>query len=68
MLTELGACIREARLSAAMSQRKLARRAGLSQQHLVNIEHGRVDPSFSMLVQLAAGLDLRIDELLSRLG
>lgn len=68
MLSELGVCVRETRLAAGVSQRELARRTGISHPHLVNIEHGRIDPSFSVLAQLAAGLDLRPDELLARLS
>lgn len=57
-----GQFVREARRRAALSQRALAARAGVSQPLVARIESGEVDPSFSRCLQLvrACGFDLDI--------
>ena len=57
------ALVREARAQAGLSQRALARRAGVAQSEIARIEGGRQDPSFNRLERLlrAAGYDLRLE-------
>ena len=57
-----GQFVREARLRAGMTQRALARRAGVSQPTVARIESGETAASLEQIVQLvrAAGFDLEI--------
>ena len=56
------AILREARARAGLSQRALARRAGVAQSEIARIEAGRQEPAFRTLERLvrAAGFDLRV--------
>jgi transcriptional regulator with XRE-family HTH domain len=47
-----------------MSQRELARRAGLSRAYVSRLEIGRHDPTLSTLVKLAKALRVRVSKLL----
>ena len=55
--------VREARSRAALSQRKLARRAGTSQSVVARVEAGQTRPGSETLSRLlaAAGFELRAD-------
>ncbi|MGH7701982.1 MAG: helix-turn-helix domain-containing protein [Gemmatimonadales bacterium] len=57
-----GELLREARLSAGLSQRGLARRAGTAQSVVARIEGGRTSPSWETLSRLltALGLEMRV--------
>jgi transcriptional regulator with XRE-family HTH domain len=57
-----GNLIKQARLTAGLSQRELARRAGTSQATLSAYERGEKSPSVDTLARVvrSAGLDLRI--------
>lgn len=57
------ALIREVRATVGLSQRALAKRAGVAQSEIARIEMGRQEPSFARVEELAAaaGLDLRIE-------
>lgn len=61
MTTWAGSLIRLARVTAGLSQRELAQRAGTSQPTIAAYEGGRKEPSLSTLARIlrAAGLDLR---------
>jgi transcriptional regulator with XRE-family HTH domain len=59
---EAGTLLRRARVSARLSQRALAERAGTSQSVVARIESGVTDPGTATLLGLldAAGFDLRV--------
>jgi transcriptional regulator with XRE-family HTH domain len=63
----VGAAIRRARKHAGMTVVDLARRSGLSQPHLSQLENGRAAPSIAALYSLAAALGIGAEELLPRL-
>lgn len=48
-----------------LSREELASNVGLNLKHLINIESGIRIPRINELVQLAVGLDVSIDELVS---
>ncbi|OAF19647.1 transcriptional regulator [Bradyrhizobium neotropicale] len=48
------------RIRAAMSQRALAVRSGLTQAHISQIETGRLEPGLSSFIQMARALDLEV--------
>lgn len=48
------------RIKAAMSQRALGVRSGLTQAHISQIENGRLEPGLSSFIHLARALDLEI--------
>jgi transcriptional regulator with XRE-family HTH domain len=52
----------EARRRAGISQRELAKRAGVSPSTVTRIERGRMEPTFDLLTRLveACGQELRI--------
>jgi transcriptional regulator with XRE-family HTH domain len=52
--------LREARERAAMSQRELSERSGLTQSHISQIERGGMEPGLSSLIDLARALDLEV--------
>jgi transcriptional regulator with XRE-family HTH domain len=56
------AICREARRRAGVSQRELAKRAGVSPSTVTRIERGRMEPTFDLLTRLveACGQELRI--------
>lgn len=56
------AILREARARAGLSQRALARQAGVAQSEIARIEAGRQEPAYRTLERLvrAAGFDLRV--------
>ncbi|MEW6049419.1 MAG: transcriptional repressor LexA [Bacillota bacterium] len=54
----IGEKIRALRKDKQLTQRELARRAGVSPQYLCDVECGRVNPSLSALEKIAAGLGL----------
>jgi len=61
----LGAVVRRLRRQHDLTQEQLARRAGLDQGHLSQIESGkRANPSAAVLKKLARALDVEIGELL----
>ncbi|WP_375781498.1 helix-turn-helix domain-containing protein [Roseococcus suduntuyensis] len=55
-LLQLGVAVRQARLARAMSQEALADRAGIHVTYLSGVERGKRNPTFSILVRIAAGL------------
>lgn len=65
MLRQLGLAVRDAREASGISQRELARRSGLTRQHIGQIEFGRVDPSYSVMLQLTRALDMRLADLVA---
>lgn len=52
--------LKRARLTAGLSQRALAERAGVTQSHISQIENGSTEPGLSSLIDLARALDLDV--------
>src|SRR6267143_2578552 len=48
------------RVKAALSQRALAKRSGLTQAHISQIETGTLEPGLSSFIDVARALDLEI--------
>jgi transcriptional regulator with XRE-family HTH domain len=48
------------RAKAALSQRALAARSGLTQSHISQIETGRLEPGLSSFIEMARALDLEV--------
>ncbi|GMQ85194.1 MAG: helix-turn-helix transcriptional regulator [Acidimicrobiia bacterium] len=65
---EVGGFIREQRERSAMSLRKLADKAGISNPYLSQIERGLRRPSADILVSIAGALGLRAEHLFERAG
>jgi transcriptional regulator with XRE-family HTH domain len=65
---DLGAFIRDQRERSAMSVRKLADQAGISNPYLSQIERGLRRPSADILAALAGALGLRTEYLFERAG
>lgn len=51
--------IRKRRLKMGLSQTELARNAGISREHLIEIEKGRSLPKVDMLSRIAYALNVR---------
>lgn len=62
----IGQRIRKVRRARGMSQEMLAERAGISTTHMSHIETGNTKLSLPVLVDLAAALEVRTDELLQK--
>ena len=65
---DLGAFIRDQRERSALSLRKLAQKAGISNPYLSQIERGLRKPSADILAALAAALGLRAEHMFERAG
>ncbi|MFL5791150.1 MAG: helix-turn-helix domain-containing protein [Actinomycetota bacterium] len=59
---DAGQILREGRLRAGLSQRRLAELAGTTQPTVARIESGLIEPTFARLLELvrACGLDLDV--------
>jgi transcriptional regulator with XRE-family HTH domain len=66
VLKNLGERIRVLRTGKQLSQEKAAEKAGLSPQHLVDIEHGRTNPTVTSLVGISRALDVKIRDIFDR--
>jgi ribosome-binding protein aMBF1 (putative translation factor) len=60
---KLGERIRALRGQRKLTQEQLAERAALSVQHLLDLEHGRSNPTLASLIGIARGLDVSLPEL-----
>lgn len=60
----LGARVRALREAARLSLRDLAARSGVSAPMLSQVERGETSPTLSVAARIAAGLDLRLSQLL----
>jgi len=65
---DVGAFIKEQRTRSAMSVRKLADQAGISNPYLSQIERGLRKPSAEILMSIARALDIRTESLYERAG
>jgi transcriptional regulator with XRE-family HTH domain len=59
--TAVAAALRAGRATHALSQRELAKRAGLSQSAVARLETGRYDARLSWVVAALEAVDLRLD-------
>jgi transcriptional regulator with XRE-family HTH domain len=60
----LGARVKALRESAALSLRDLGARSGVSAPMLSQVERGETSPTLTVAARIAAGLDLRLSQLL----
>src|SRR2546423_12877168 len=60
----IGARVRALREASALSLRELAVRSGVSAPMLSQVERGETSPTLSVAARIAAGLDLRLSQLL----
>jgi transcriptional regulator with XRE-family HTH domain len=65
---DLGEFIREQRMSAQISIRGLAAKAGVSNPYLSQVERGLRRPSAEILAQIAHGLSISVESLLAKAG
>ena len=67
-VSEVGAFIRQQRERSAISLRKLAERAGISNPYLSQIERGLRKPSAEILKSIARALSISAETLFERAG
>ena len=67
-VSEVGEFIRQQRERSAVSLRKLAERAGISNPYLSQIERGLRKPSAEILKSIARGLSISAETLYERAG
>lgn len=60
----LGNRIRNCRAEHGMTQVELAKKAGLSQGYLSELEKDKFNPTTPVIIGIAVALDLSVDELL----
>ncbi|MET0966352.1 MAG: helix-turn-helix transcriptional regulator [Nakamurella sp.] len=65
---DLGEFIRDQRISAQISIRGLAAKAGVSNPYLSQVERGLRRPSAEILAQIAHGLSISVETLLAKAG
>lgn len=65
---DLGEFIRDQRTAAHLSLRGLAAKAGISNPYLSQVERGLRKPSAEILTQIAHGLSISAESLLTRAG
>lgn len=62
--TELGAAIRKERLRQGFSTRGFAAMVGISPSYLHDVERGSSSPTVDMLEKIAAGLGVKVHDLI----
>lgn len=65
---DIGGFIRDQRTAAQISLRQLAARAGISNPYLSQVERGLRKPSAEILAQIAHGLQISVESLLTVAG
>lgn len=65
VLNELGRAIHAARTRHNLTQERLAEAAGISKEYVSTIENGKCNPSYKIVVNLAAALEIPIRSLFS---
>lgn len=60
----LGYKLKILRQNKKLTQEKLAEKADLSQQHILRIENGIVEPKYQTIYKLAYALDISVDTLI----
>ena len=63
ILKKLGERIREIRNAKGITQVRLAHSIGKDQQSIQRLETGNVNPSYYYLIQIAEGLNIKIEDL-----
>lgn len=63
-LTTLGLAVREHRRMLGLSQEELAERSGLHRNYIGGVERAERNVSYLNLLKIAAGLELRLSELI----
>lgn len=63
-MVTLGQAIQKARIEQRLKQKELVKKTGISQKYLSQIEHDRVDPSFSKVQCIARALQVSLDALI----
>jgi transcriptional regulator with XRE-family HTH domain len=61
----LGEAVRRLRVEAGLSQEALGHKSQLHRNYIGGVERGEINPSFSQLVRLAEGLEIRVSELVA---
>ncbi|HLM85706.1 MAG TPA: XRE family transcriptional regulator [Solirubrobacteraceae bacterium] len=64
LLTAVGARVKALREAAGLSLRDLSERSGVSAPMLSQVERGETSPTLTVAARIAAGLDLRLSQLL----
>jgi transcriptional regulator with XRE-family HTH domain len=64
-LASLGRTIRVLRVRHSLSQEALAERTDLDRSYLGDVERGERNPSYAMLIRIAAAFDLKGSEFLA---
>lgn len=59
----LGKVIRELRLKKGLSQADIASSINRDYQSISRVENGRVNPSYTLLIEICNGLDIELDQL-----
>ena len=60
-LTRIGGNIRFLRTACQLNQQEMAKRIGISQTHLSNLEHNHAQISLKLLLRIANVLERRLD-------
>lgn len=60
----LGVIIKETRINNALSQEGLSKITGLDRSYLSQVETGKKSPSFSTLLKISTGLDIKLSTLI----
>lgn len=63
-LKHVGIHLRQARLTARLSQEEVADRAGLSRSHISKIESALYDPQITTLLRISAAVNLDLKDLI----
>lgn len=61
--SKFGKIVKKARLSAGLTQEKLAFKANVSSNYIGRIERGMVSPSITVVYYIAKAVGLRVEEL-----
>lgn len=67
-MIDIGHRVRALREERSWTQTELAKRVGMHQAHLANIENGRKKPSVEMLAKLATALDVTPNDLMTAIA
>jgi transcriptional regulator with XRE-family HTH domain len=62
-LIRLGATFRQVREREGISVADLTARTGINARRISNLEAGRLDPTYDVLIALADGMGVRVSEL-----
>jgi len=63
VLEAFGQGLRRLRKEGGLTLKEMSRRSGIGVRHLIELEHGRVNPRLLTLIQLAEGLEREVPEM-----